>query len=78
LGPTRHPKWQEVNLGANLPGWKRFPASQQWLERHSADIATGSAKRDDFQSFLNERQPPGNTDRDRLFEEFVKWRGARR
>jgi TRAP-type uncharacterized transport system substrate-binding protein len=78
VGPTRHPKWQEVNLGANLPGWKRFPAAQQWLERHSADIATGSAKRDDFQSFLNERQPPGDTDRDRLFEEFVKWRGARR
>jgi hypothetical protein len=78
VGPARHPKWQEVNLAANLPGWKRFPAAEQWLDRNKTGLASASGRRDDFQSFLNERQPPGNTDRDRLFEEFVKWRGARR
>src|SRR3954468_6207714 len=32
--PPRHPKWQEVNLEASVPGWKRFPAAQQWLDTH--------------------------------------------
>jgi TRAP-type uncharacterized transport system substrate-binding protein len=30
--PPRHPKWQEVNLAANLPGWTRFEAAQAWLD----------------------------------------------
>jgi TRAP transporter TAXI family solute receptor len=33
--PPQHPKWQEVNLGATLPGWTRFPAAQDWLRVHS-------------------------------------------
>jgi TRAP transporter TAXI family solute receptor len=28
----RHPKWQEVNLGAVLPRWKRFEPAQNWLD----------------------------------------------
>jgi TRAP transporter TAXI family solute receptor len=31
----RHPKWKEVNLAALLPGWKRFPAAEEWLEGSS-------------------------------------------
>lgn len=27
-----HPKWQEVNLYAPMPGWKRFPAATNWLQ----------------------------------------------
>jgi TRAP transporter TAXI family solute receptor len=33
LQPPRHPKWREVNLAAQVPGWKRFPAAQEWLQR---------------------------------------------
>ena len=29
----RHPKWQQVNLAAELPGWDRLPAAQEWLDR---------------------------------------------
>lgn len=29
----RHPKWQEVSLGAEVPGWTRFPAAQEWLDQ---------------------------------------------
>ena len=29
----RHPKWNDVNLAATLPGWQRFPAAQDWLKR---------------------------------------------
>lgn len=31
----RHPKWQEVSLGADVPGWTRFPAAQEWLDQHT-------------------------------------------
>lgn len=30
----RHPKWREVSLSAVIPGWTRFPAAQEWLQRH--------------------------------------------
>jgi uncharacterized protein len=43
LAPSRHPKWNEVNLAAEVPGWKRFPAAQQWLQsRRDEPTATGS------------------------------------
>ena len=29
LRPPRHPKWREVNLAAEVPGWTRFAASPQ-------------------------------------------------
>jgi uncharacterized protein len=76
--PPRHPKWKEVNLTAGVSGWKRFPAAQQWLDRHNPDPTATAAARDDFQRFLNETKPAPNTDRARLFEEFEKWRAARR
>lgn len=31
---SRHPKWTEVNLAAQIPGWKRFKPAQDWLDRH--------------------------------------------
>jgi uncharacterized protein len=34
--PPRHPKWKEVNLAAQVPGWTRFPAAQEWLQTHPA------------------------------------------
>lgn len=30
---ARHPKWREVSLSAIIPGWTRFPAAQEWLQR---------------------------------------------
>ena len=43
LAPSRHPKWSEVNLAAEVPGWKRFPAAQAWLDsRVDEPTATGS------------------------------------
>jgi TRAP-type uncharacterized transport system substrate-binding protein len=31
---VRHPKWQDVDLTADLPGWKRFAPAQDWLDRN--------------------------------------------
>lgn len=40
--PPRHPKWREVNLTAEVPGWTRFPAAQQWLVQHGATTVAGA------------------------------------
>ena len=37
--PTRHPKWREVNLAANVPNWTRFRTAQDILDREKSGIA---------------------------------------
>ncbi len=29
--PPYHPKWQDVDLKADLPGWRRLPSAAKWL-----------------------------------------------
>lgn len=79
--PPRHPTWREVNLAAELPGWKRFPEAQAWLDNHrpppQADLQQA-----DFDKFLAQR-PGGAPDlstpqqRDALFREFLQWNQQR-
>ncbi len=39
--PSRHPKWKEVNLAAEIPGWTRFKPAAEWLAAHrDQQIAT--------------------------------------
>ncbi len=33
---ARHPKWREVNLAADMPGWVRFKAASDWLAAHKS------------------------------------------
>ena len=76
----RHPKWHETNLAATLPGWTRFAAADEWLQRNRpAQQQPTAAVRDNFKAFLATR---GNTapkpeDRERLFQEFLTWSQAR-
>lgn len=32
--PPHHPKWRQVSMTAQVPGWTRFRAADLWLERH--------------------------------------------
>lgn len=77
LGEPHHPKWQEVNLGGLLPGWRRFRPAERWLQQQSGGEA---GLRNAFGRFLeqksksnpkSESNPP---DRDELFREFMRWR----
>ena len=43
--PPRHPKWREVNLAAQVPGWRRFPAAQEWLQRQQTGATVVSRNR---------------------------------
>lgn len=43
LKPPHHPKWNEVNLKATLPGWRRMEPAKEWLEKAATSTATRDA-----------------------------------
>jgi TRAP transporter TAXI family solute receptor len=36
---ARHPKWSEINLSAEIPGWTRFKPAADWLAAHRETAA---------------------------------------
>jgi uncharacterized protein len=75
LGGAHHPKWREVNLSARLPGWQRFGPAHRWLQRQSADEAALPGA---FNQFLNQNSTSNPSDREALFQEFLRWRERRK
>jgi uncharacterized protein len=84
LAPGHHPKWREVNIAAELPGWTRHPAAQQWLQR-SAPVATSSSPeglKTLFSRFIDERRqasggaPMSEGEKDVLFRQFRAWQSG--
>jgi uncharacterized protein len=75
--PPRHPKWSEVNVGADVPGWARFKAAQDWLDENAA-TATASS-RDAFDQFMRngDRKAVEPEQREALFREFLEWERSR-
>ena len=81
LEPGHHAKWHEVNLAADVPGWHRFPAAEQWLARN-ATVAKQPPAQDMkavFERFLDERlRMSGGAamtqqQKDDLFGQFEHW-----
>jgi uncharacterized protein len=78
--PPRHEKWRETNLATTIPGWTRFAAADEWLKNNQAQ----STSRGEFEQFLADRRPAAASnaalsdgERDRLFQEFLKWSHSR-
>ncbi len=75
LKEPRHPKWKEINLASSVPGWTRFKAAQEWLDKQKQ---TSSVQmKDAFEQFL-QRRPAGSAtltpdQRGALFKEFLNW-----
>jgi uncharacterized protein len=38
---ARHPKWKEINLAAEVPGWTRFKPAADWLARNKGALSQG-------------------------------------
>ncbi len=85
LSPGHHPKWRDVNLAADVPGWKRFPAADQWLKRN-ATVAK-APEPDDlkqiFERFIQERLlvaggKMSQDQKDDLFDQFRRWQSTQR
>jgi uncharacterized protein len=72
--PPHHPAWKDVNFAATLPGWQRFPAAQQWLDRQAAEAAAKPPSPAPQARTQAAKEPPQDTaDRERLFKEFIEW-----
>jgi uncharacterized protein len=79
--PGHHPKWQEVNLAAEFPGWRRFAPAEQWLHRNMqiANAPGPELLRTMFSRFVDERRqamggtPMSQKDKDDLFHQFQSW-----
>lgn len=66
-----HPKWQEVNLNARVPNWKRCPAAQNWMELAQQREAA-AAKAQPARAGVDDR-----VHQEKLFQEFLKWQKER-
>ena len=62
------PLWKDVNISAELKGWTRFKAAQDWLNQENALRAA-------FSAYLlrRGRTSPGAADKEEFFEEFLTW-----
>ena len=82
--PPRHQKWQEVNIGAKVPGWVRFPAAEEWVKQAVAANAAGrspaNSELTSFKRFLAEKpqnskeSPADEAAQLQLFQAFEAWR----
>ena len=51
--PPRQPKWKEASITAIVPGWQRFKAAQDWLDRwHEQNEAARKRSPAKFKDFL--------------------------
>ena len=73
--PPYHPKWRDVNLAANVPGWKRFSAAEEELAKlvsESAPSQQGLSQ--EFSAFLTTVRPGASpAEREALFRDFLRW-----
>ncbi|HZH10508.1 MAG TPA: TAXI family TRAP transporter solute-binding subunit [Microvirga sp.] len=77
LQPGRHPKWKEVNLAAEVPGWERVKPAQDWLD-HARTASNSPAQVQSFESFMNSRGLTVTAEqREALFREFLAWQNDR-
>ncbi len=73
----RHPKWRDINLAAEVPGWTRFKPAEEWLATNTK--APESELKTAFNRFLTSFQQSSGVrnisdqQKDQLFEEFVRW-----
>jgi TRAP-type uncharacterized transport system substrate-binding protein len=70
--PPRHPKWKEASIAAIIPGWQRFKAAQDWLDR-SREQHLGALS--SFKYFM-ERQGHANLSEEELktlYDRFLEW-----
>src|SRR5882762_9758594 len=84
LDPGHHPKWRDVNLTADLPGWRRYQPAEQWLQRNMQ--VANAPKPDDlkamFAHFIDEhRRSAGGdamTDKEKedLFQQYSRWQNG--
>lgn len=72
--PPFQPKWKEINVAGQVPGWTRYPVATEILARLAA--SEDSQTRAKFENFLAQRggsSPLTQQDRETLFKDFLDW-----
>jgi uncharacterized protein len=76
---ARHPKWNEINIAANISGWTRFKPAADWLAEHRASAGGGPELRPAFDRFVNEYATAQGlnvisvNDQEKLFVQFQQF-----
>jgi len=65
---ARHPKWSEVALTAEIPGWTRFKPAADWVAEHRV-----ASVKPAFDRFIESRKELGDRDREALFQDFQRY-----
>jgi uncharacterized protein len=81
LEPGHHAKWQEVSLAAELPGWRRYPPAEQWLQRNlqAAKSPNPEDLEEMFARFVDERRqltggkPMTQQEKNDIFQQYQHW-----
>jgi len=84
--PPRNPKWRGVNINAQVKGWNRFPAAQEWIAKHSekqtstasATVAPPTIDPAVIRAQAAKAAPNNLAEQERLFNEFMTWSKAQR
>jgi TRAP transporter TAXI family solute receptor len=75
--PGFHPKWSEVSLFAQVPGWTRYPQAQARVSKQ--DQSLEASLRHAFDTYLSQTgQSIDGLDtagQQALFQDFLRWRG---
>ncbi|MGC2813123.1 MAG: TAXI family TRAP transporter solute-binding subunit [Bradyrhizobium sp.] len=86
---SRHPKWREVNLSAEMPGWTRYKPAAEWLASHRNQPVSANPDRTldqsspelrlAFEKFMQSGQKAlSPRDREVLFTNFKKFLAAQK
>jgi TRAP-type uncharacterized transport system substrate-binding protein len=74
--PPRHPKWKEASISAVVPGWQRFKAAQDWLDRsRTQQVDAGQASLAKFKDFMAQRGATNLSPQEleNLYAQFLEW-----
>jgi len=66
-----HPKWREINLAANVPGWRRYAVAEEALSRMKSAAAIPPAAPAVASAAVVEQQPAAPTGGREQFESFM-------
>jgi len=75
--PPRHPKWKEASISAVIPGWQRFKAAQDWInrwrEQHPDTVSQVSLPT--FKEFMAQQQHANMSEQEleKLYAQFLEW-----
>lgn len=84
---ARHPKWREINLAADMPGWVRFRPAAEWLaenrkpsalQANAPQMTNVKALFEQYlQSGATAGKPLSDRDRQEMFGQFQEFLAAR-